>query len=198
MPRARLHEHRPHGRPQTARHPDAVDILADSDAHLVRGLIGLLQHVYSGQPADKILAFDFDSFLRRVGLDKHLSMGRRSGLEGMTKRIRLLASTLKETGNFPPNSPSRRLPSLAESKVEGMPRLHGHRAHGRPETAPAPPTPSTSTWSVASSAMCALPSLFSRNGGTARGRPRHASGNSPASFLGPHCATRTEKLHITP
>jgi cysteine desulfurase / selenocysteine lyase len=85
-------------RPGTA---DAVDILADSDAHLVRGLISLLQHVYSGQPADKILAFDFEAFLRRIGLDKHLSMGRRSGLEGMTKRIRLLASSLKETGTLP-------------------------------------------------------------------------------------------------
>ena len=81
--------------------PDALDILADSDAHLVRGLIGLLQHVYSGQSTDSILAFDFDSFLRRVGLDKHLSMGRRSGLEGMTKRIRLMAHTLKQTGRLP-------------------------------------------------------------------------------------------------
>lgn len=85
-------------RPGTA---DAVDILADSDAHLVRGLIALLQHVYSGQPADEILAFDFDEFLRRVGLDKHLSMGRRSGLEGMIKRIRLLAENIKETGKLP-------------------------------------------------------------------------------------------------
>jgi cysteine desulfurase/selenocysteine lyase len=80
---------------------DTLDILADSDAHLVRGLIGLLQHLYSGQKADDILAFDVKEFLHRVGLDGHLSMGRRSGLEGMIKRIRTMARSLKETHTIP-------------------------------------------------------------------------------------------------
>jgi cysteine desulfurase / selenocysteine lyase len=86
-------------RPGTA---DSLDILADSDAHLVRGLIGLLQHIYSGQKADDILALDAKDFLHRIGLDSHLSMGRRSGLEGMIKRIRTMARSLKETGTISP------------------------------------------------------------------------------------------------
>lgn len=80
----------------------ALDIVADSDAHLVRGLIGLLQRVYSGQPVEQILSYDITVLLRRLGLDKHLSMGRRSGLEGMIKRIRLMARALRDAGSIPP------------------------------------------------------------------------------------------------
>ncbi len=74
------------------RHADRLDFLADSDAALVRGLIGILQRVYSGQSAKDVLAFDIEAFLRRVGLETHLSMGRRNGLEGMIKKIRELAT----------------------------------------------------------------------------------------------------------
>jgi len=74
------------------RHGDRLDFLADSDAHLVRGLIGILQRVYAGQKAKEILAFDVESFLRRVGLEEHLTMGRRNGLEGMIRKVRELAS----------------------------------------------------------------------------------------------------------
>jgi cysteine desulfurase/selenocysteine lyase len=80
---------------------DRLDILADSDAHLVRGLIGLLQHLFAGQKASDILAFDTPGFLRKIGLEGHLSMGRRSGLEGMINRIRIMARELQTTGHVP-------------------------------------------------------------------------------------------------
>jgi cysteine desulfurase/selenocysteine lyase len=66
---------------------DAIDFLADSDAHLVRGLIAILQRLFSGQSAAAILAFDTEKFLSQLGLDRHLSMGRRTGLAGMIRRI---------------------------------------------------------------------------------------------------------------
>src|SRR5690606_4647523 len=54
-----------------ARHrpgtPDALDIVATSDAPLVRGLIAILQRVYAGQSATAILAFDIEAFLRSLG-----------------------------------------------------------------------------------------------------------------------------------
>ena len=75
-----------------------VDFVADSDASLVRGLIALLQKVYAGQPAAAVLAFDVERFLHRVGLDVHLSMGRRNGLEGMIRRVRELATTVAAKG----------------------------------------------------------------------------------------------------
>jgi cysteine desulfurase/selenocysteine lyase len=74
------------------RRGDRLDFVADSDAALVKGLIGILQRVYAGQLAKEILAFDIETFLRRIGLEDHLSMGRRNGLEGMIKKIRELAA----------------------------------------------------------------------------------------------------------
>ena len=50
---------------------NVLEFLADSDADLVRGLVALLQKVYSGQPADRILAFDVQVFMRRVGLRQY-------------------------------------------------------------------------------------------------------------------------------
>jgi cysteine desulfurase/selenocysteine lyase len=78
-------------RPGTA---DVVDFLGDSDAILVRGEIGLLQRVYSGQKATDVLAFDVEGFFARLGLDQHLSMGRRNGLAAMVQRIRSFAASL--------------------------------------------------------------------------------------------------------
>lgn len=76
---------------------DRLDFLADSDADLVRGLIAILQKIYSGQQAREILAFDIDAFFKRLGLDQHLTQGRRNGLAGMVQRIRSLASIISGT-----------------------------------------------------------------------------------------------------
>jgi cysteine desulfurase/selenocysteine lyase len=71
---------------------DIVEFLADSDADIVRGLVAILQKVYSGQPADKIVAFDVQDFMKRLGLDQNLSMGRRNGLGEMVQRVRKFAA----------------------------------------------------------------------------------------------------------
>jgi cysteine desulfurase/selenocysteine lyase len=76
---------------------DGLDFLATSDAPLVRGLIALLQRVFAGQSAKEIIAFDIEAFLRSLGLDQHLSLGRRNGLEGMIRRIRSEAIQLMQT-----------------------------------------------------------------------------------------------------
>jgi cysteine desulfurase/selenocysteine lyase len=71
-----------------------VEFLADSDAALVRGLIALLEHVYSGQRAEDILKFDVVGFFRKLGLDQHLSLNRRNGLAAMVTRVRQHAAAL--------------------------------------------------------------------------------------------------------
>jgi cysteine desulfurase/selenocysteine lyase len=71
---------------------DVIDFLADSDADIVRGLIAILQRVFSGQSARQILAFDVESFFRKLGLDQYLTLGRRNGLASMVQRIRKLAT----------------------------------------------------------------------------------------------------------
>jgi cysteine desulfurase / selenocysteine lyase len=73
---------------------DVLEFVADSDADVVRGLIGMLERVYSGQRAEDILAFDVEGFFARLGLDQHLTMGRRNGLAAMVQRIRALAASL--------------------------------------------------------------------------------------------------------
>jgi cysteine desulfurase/selenocysteine lyase len=74
--------------------PDVVEFLADSDAEIVRGLIAVLEHLFSGQRAKDILAFDVEGFFRRLGLDSHLSLNRRNGLAAMVQRVRQHAAGL--------------------------------------------------------------------------------------------------------
>jgi cysteine desulfurase/selenocysteine lyase len=70
---------------------DIIEFLADSDADIVRGLIALLQQLFSGQRAADILAFDATAFFGQLGLDQHLSLTRRNGLAAMVQRLRQLA-----------------------------------------------------------------------------------------------------------
>jgi cysteine desulfurase/selenocysteine lyase len=82
-----------HARPHPTS-PDRLDFLADSDASIVRGLIAILERLFAGQQAKEIVAFDIESFFRRLGLDQHLTTGRRNGLAGMVQRIKQQAATL--------------------------------------------------------------------------------------------------------
>ncbi len=70
---------------------DALDFLADSDAEIVKGLIGVLQHVFSGQSAAKIMAFDVNKLLLDLDLKNLISVQRRSGVEAMLNRILTIA-----------------------------------------------------------------------------------------------------------
>ncbi|MEM7809056.1 MAG: aminotransferase class V-fold PLP-dependent enzyme, partial [Planctomycetota bacterium] len=70
---------------------DSLDFLADSDAELVRGLIGVLQHVFSGQRASDIVDFDVEALLRKLDFQNLISVQRRSGVEAMINRIMSLA-----------------------------------------------------------------------------------------------------------
>ena len=77
---------------------DTVEFLADSDADIVKGLIAILQRLYSGQQAKDILEFDVEGLLRQLGLDKYLTTGRRNGLAGMIQRIQSLAANVQQLG----------------------------------------------------------------------------------------------------
>lgn len=73
---------------------DVFEFLADSDAAIVRGLIAILQRVFSGQSARAVLAFDTHTFFNKIGLDTGLILNRRLGLDAMVKRIRAAAAEL--------------------------------------------------------------------------------------------------------
>lgn len=77
------------GRP--AGDPPLVELSADSDSSLVKGLIAVLLRVYSGRSAEEIVNFDIEGLFQRLGLKQHLSRSRSNGLRSMVRRIRLLA-----------------------------------------------------------------------------------------------------------
>ncbi len=74
----------------TAGEP-VLDIVADSDAFIVKGLIAVLLMLYSGKTAAAILRIDGAQSLARLQLAEHLSPTRKNGLGAMLKRIRELA-----------------------------------------------------------------------------------------------------------
>jgi cysteine desulfurase/selenocysteine lyase len=73
--------------------PQRIEFVADANAEIVRGEIAMLQRLFSGQRAGDILAFDVESFFRRIGLEQFLTLQRRTGMASMVKRIRGLAES---------------------------------------------------------------------------------------------------------
>jgi cysteine desulfuration protein SufE len=67
---------------------------ADSDAVLVKGIVGVLVSVYSDATPDEILSTSPD-FLKEVGITEHLSMNRSNGLAAMMKQIQMYAVVFK-------------------------------------------------------------------------------------------------------
>lgn len=71
-----------------------VTFFADSDAVLVKGIVGLLVNVYSDATPDEILSVKPD-FLKEVGITEHLSMNRSNGLAAMMKQMQMYAIVFK-------------------------------------------------------------------------------------------------------
>lgn len=70
-----------------------LSFVADSDAHIVRGLIGVLLAVYQDQPLDQVANIDIEGAFTKIGLDQNLSPNRRNGFFSMVERIQSLASS---------------------------------------------------------------------------------------------------------
>jgi len=70
---------------------------ADSDAHIVRGLIAILFAIYDHRSADEILATEADAIFADLGLKEHLTPQRSNGLASMVARIRADALAAKES-----------------------------------------------------------------------------------------------------
>jgi cysteine desulfuration protein SufE len=68
-----------------------IDIAADSDSQIVRGLISILLKIYSHRTPQEILAFDIQGLFEKIGLSQHLSRSRSNGFFSMVNRIRSVA-----------------------------------------------------------------------------------------------------------
>ncbi len=69
---------------------EVMDIKADSDAVITKGIITLLLRVFNGQRPKDVQEADLH-FLDTIGLTQHLSPTRSNGLLAMIKQIKLYA-----------------------------------------------------------------------------------------------------------
>ena len=73
--------------------PDPVmRVRADSDAHIVRGLVALALATYADRPASEVAATEMEPIVRRIGLDGHLTPQRANGFASLVGRIRAEAA----------------------------------------------------------------------------------------------------------
>jgi cysteine desulfuration protein SufE len=66
----------------------------DSDAHIVRGLIGIVKAAYDDKTPREILEYDIEALFEELELLKHLSPTRGNGLRALIGRVRDLAASL--------------------------------------------------------------------------------------------------------
>jgi cysteine desulfuration protein SufE len=67
---------------------------ADSDAAITKGLVSLMVRFYSGETPDTILSVNPD-FIRKIGMQEHLSPTRSNGLASMVKQMKIYAMAYK-------------------------------------------------------------------------------------------------------
>lgn len=64
----------------------------DSDAFIVKGLLGVVLAAYNAKTPDEIRVFDIAAYFEALDLMRHLSPTRGSGLQAMVARIQHIAS----------------------------------------------------------------------------------------------------------
>ena len=68
-----------------------LQLAVDSDAFIVKGLLGVILAAYNNKTPEEILAFDIDAYFEQLDLLSHLSPTRGNGLRAMVARIREIA-----------------------------------------------------------------------------------------------------------
>ncbi len=64
---------------------------ADSDSLIVKGLIAVLMSLYLGKDEKQVLAIEEQKVFEQLGLDAHLSAGRKNGLRSLVLGLKRLA-----------------------------------------------------------------------------------------------------------
>lgn len=67
---------------------------ADSDAAITKGLVAMMVRFYSGQEPDTIINTN-PEFIKKIGMEKHLSPTRSNGLASMVKQMKIYAMAYK-------------------------------------------------------------------------------------------------------
>ena len=69
----------------------AMEITADSDSIIVKGLIAVLLALFNGRTPTEVCDADPEDIFTKLGLKQHLSGQRRNGLYAMVQRVKTLA-----------------------------------------------------------------------------------------------------------
>lgn len=69
---------------------------ADSDAHIVRGLIMVLVAAYEGIAVSGLGEVDIKGAFERMGMDQHLSINRRNGFFSVVEKIRDISRSVPD------------------------------------------------------------------------------------------------------
>lgn len=80
--------------PDSRQDPEKGEVLVfavDSDAVIVRGLLGLVMAAYNEKTAQEISTFDIDTYFAELDLESHLSPTRGNGLRSIVGRIQSIA-----------------------------------------------------------------------------------------------------------
>ncbi len=85
--------------PAEGSEPSEMMFRADSDAHIVKGLIAVLFMMYAGKTAEEILATNLEGLFERLDLEQHLSVNRRNGFYSMTLKMREMAAQAVAAGD---------------------------------------------------------------------------------------------------
>ena len=80
---------------QEACEKGKIYFIVDSDAFIVKGLLGVVLAAYNHKNAAEILAFDITAYFEKLGLLKHLSPTRGSGMKAMVARIQDVAKSAR-------------------------------------------------------------------------------------------------------
>ena len=70
-----------------------LNLRADSDTAIIKGIVAILLAVYSGKRPEEIEAIDADAIFAELGIYDHLSPNRHVGVYAMIEKIRAVART---------------------------------------------------------------------------------------------------------
>ncbi len=76
------------------------DFIADSDSHIVKGLIAILRCIFANKDMNEIAKYNIDEIFSLLGLQQHLSVNRRNGFYAMVEKLQNYINKYKNAGHI--------------------------------------------------------------------------------------------------
>ena len=99
-----------------------MQLAVDSDAFIVKGLLGVVLAAYNNKTPRDILDFDIDGYFEQLELMRHLSSIRGNGLRAMVARIREVANGELASAPQPESASAHAQSAAASTSVQTQPQ----------------------------------------------------------------------------